>query len=127
VALALAALPLAAAEPDGAALFAETCAACHGPGGRGDGPLAGQLSTAPPDLTLFAYRNDGSYDMSRMVRIIDGTIGLSAHGGDMPMIGGRLTGAPATLTGPDGAAIRTSRPVLAIAEWLATQQREAPP
>ncbi len=37
----------------GAAFFAEHCAMCHGPGGRGDGSLvsSGQLQTAPPDFT----------------------------------------------------------------------------
>jgi len=55
----------AAAEPydassvvRGAALYAEDCAACHGAGGRGDGPAAASLSIRPADLTqahLFAH------------------------------------------------------------------------
>jgi mono/diheme cytochrome c family protein len=35
----------------GADLFAADCAACHGPGGRGDGPARAGLPTAPADLT----------------------------------------------------------------------------
>lgn len=35
----------------GSETYAENCAACHGSGGRGDGPLARTLPVAPPDLT----------------------------------------------------------------------------
>jgi mono/diheme cytochrome c family protein len=38
--------PLSAAE--GAAVYAEHCAACHGETGNGDGPMAAQLSGPPP-------------------------------------------------------------------------------
>jgi cytochrome c oxidase cbb3-type subunit 2 len=34
----------------GAALFASLCASCHGPGGRGRGPLAQRLAVPPADL-----------------------------------------------------------------------------
>lgn len=34
----------------GAELFAQQCAACHGPNGRGDGPAAKGLSTPPADF-----------------------------------------------------------------------------
>ena len=35
----------------GARAFARNCAACHGPDGKGDGPLARSLPIAPADLT----------------------------------------------------------------------------
>ncbi len=35
----------------GRALYATHCVACHGPGGRGDGPLARSLPVPPADLT----------------------------------------------------------------------------
>lgn len=35
----------------GAALFPQHCAACHGAGGAGDGPRAAQLTVPPADLT----------------------------------------------------------------------------
>jgi putative copper export protein/mono/diheme cytochrome c family protein len=35
----------------GAVLFAANCAACHGPVGRGDGPLTRSLAVPPADLT----------------------------------------------------------------------------
>ncbi|HEY2132136.1 MAG TPA: cytochrome c [Acetobacteraceae bacterium] len=36
---------------DGARLFAQNCASCHGADGRGDGPLAKRLDIPPADLT----------------------------------------------------------------------------
>jgi copper resistance protein D len=42
----------------GRTLYAENCALCHGAGGRGDGPAAGNLAVRPADLTaphLFAH------------------------------------------------------------------------
>ena len=35
----------------GAMLYPSNCAACHGPGGHGDGPLAASLPVPPADLT----------------------------------------------------------------------------
>lgn len=43
----------------GAPLYAQNCAECHGAGGRGDGPVAGKLPIRPADLTephLFAHK-----------------------------------------------------------------------
>jgi putative copper resistance protein D len=37
----------------GADLYAQRCAGCHGPRGRGDGPDAKNLQPPPPDLTAF--------------------------------------------------------------------------
>ena len=42
----------------GAALYAENCAQCHGLRGRGDGPLATSLTNRPPDLVLLALPPD---------------------------------------------------------------------
>ncbi len=43
-------------EGRGAALFGQLCGVCHGPTGRGDGPLAGRLSVRPPDFAHDAWR-----------------------------------------------------------------------
>ena len=37
--------------PSGANLFSENCAACHGNGGKGDGPNAKHVTPKPTDLT----------------------------------------------------------------------------
>src|SRR3990172_5950839 len=36
-------------------LFAQQCAACHGPTGKGDSPAAAALNPKPADLTNKAY------------------------------------------------------------------------
>ena len=42
-------------------MFAHYCAACHGPGGKGDGPAAPSFKKAPRDLTRLARDNGGKY------------------------------------------------------------------
>ena len=77
------------ADPDdlGARLFATHCATCHGTSGHGDGPLAGQLRQAPPDLTRFTTRNGGVFPSERVYRIVDGR-GVASHGSrEMPVWG----------------------------------------
>lgn len=106
----------------GATAYAEACAACHGAGGAGDGPMAAMLTVAVPDLTRLAARNGGSYDPVRVIQMVDGEQGLAAHGGPMPMFGGLLTGPTVAVDGPDGSAVSTSAPILAIARWLETRQ-----
>ncbi len=38
-------------------LFVQLCASCHGPTGRGDGPLAAKLTVKPPDFALKEWRH----------------------------------------------------------------------
>jgi putative copper resistance protein D len=48
----------AASVARGAVVYGSNCVACHGPGGRGDGPAAAGLPVRPADLTeahLFAH------------------------------------------------------------------------
>ena len=47
-------LPSAARVYDGAQLFRNHCATCHGATGRGDGPMSEVLRKPPADLTKFA-------------------------------------------------------------------------
>jgi mono/diheme cytochrome c family protein len=80
----------AAADPQegGGSIFKTYCASCHGPEANGDGPLAQQLRTAPPDLTRLAQRNKGRFDADKVHRIIDGRDPVKGHGGpDMPVWG----------------------------------------
>ena len=65
------------------------CAACHGDGGRGDGPVATALRTRPADLTLLARRNNGAFPRDRVRDFITGTARPpAAHGTtDMPVWG----------------------------------------
>jgi mono/diheme cytochrome c family protein len=74
-------------KDNGAVLFRDHCASCHGTSGRGNGPVAEVLRTAPPDLTQFTKRNGGMFPSERVARIIDGR-DVPAHGDrDMPVWG----------------------------------------
>lgn len=84
----------------GKELYERFCSACHGVGGRGDGPVAASLKVEVPDLTLIARRAGGSYPRDRIARIIDGRYIIAAHGSrTMPVWGEDLT--RAELGNPD--------------------------
>lgn len=95
VAVAAAALALGSIAPTGARaedagkqLFTRYCGACHGPGGEGDGILSGLLKVKPKDLTQIAKNNGGKFPTQRVMRFIDGTTDVRAHGNpDMPVWG----------------------------------------
>ena len=64
----------------GAELFDRFCASCHGAGARGNGPVAGSLNVAVPDLTLIATRY-GEFPTTLIRDVIDGRgIDKRAHG-----------------------------------------------
>jgi len=111
--------PLAAQDSDaGAALYRDLCAVCHGSDARGDGPMAGALSVAVPDLTALAA--GGDFPTLRVVRQIDGRDPLLAHGGDMPIFGGWFEGdgADVALAGPGGQPMLVSRPIADLVVFL---------
>ena len=73
---------------DGKDLFREYCAACHGADGKGGGPAASAMKTAPTDLTRIAAANRGSFPEERMMRILTGQESVAAHGSEaMPVWG----------------------------------------
>ena len=68
-------------------LYRMHCAACHGRAGQGDGPVAGELKTAPSDLTRLRDDAEGFAD-KRARRFIDGRDGVASHGSrEMPIWG----------------------------------------
>ncbi len=70
-------------------LFRAHCAACHGPDGKGSGPVAAALKAKPADLTLLAKRNGGQFPAERVQKFISGDDpSLLAHGSrEMPVWG----------------------------------------
>jgi mono/diheme cytochrome c family protein len=72
----------------GQELFQVFCAACHGPAGKGDGPVAGEMRTHVPDLTMLTRKSGGTYPITKVERAIDGDEILISHGTrDMPIYG----------------------------------------
>jgi len=69
-------------------MYVQYCASCHGKDGKGAGPAASALKIPPTDLTTLATRGKGTFPELRVVRIIEGTDELAAHGSmDMPTWG----------------------------------------
>lgn len=77
----------ATSAASGKEMFKAYCASCHGPTGKGDGPAAAALKTAPADLTALAKNNGGKYPAERVSSILRGQ-GVTAHGShEMPVWG----------------------------------------
>lgn len=70
-------------------LFRAHCAACHGPGGKGNGPVAAALKTKPADLTVLAKNNGGKFPYERVQKYILGDdASTTSHGSrEMPIWG----------------------------------------
>lgn len=72
--------------------YQTSCAVCHGVNARGDGPMAGQVSPKPADLTVLSKNNGGVFPYERVFKMIDGRGALAAHGsGQMPIWGDRYS------------------------------------
>jgi mono/diheme cytochrome c family protein len=102
---------------DGAQMFQSYCAACHGSGGRGDGPAVPALKKAPADLTTLSARNGGTFPAVKIGRYIEGSDEVAAHGTrEMPMWGSVFRS-----LGPDTgiAALRVAN----LTEYLKSIQR----
>ena len=75
-------------DVSGAATFNDYCTVCHGPAGKGDGPVAKSLVKPPTDLTQITKRNNGKYPDAAVKMHITGDTVVAAHGTrDMPIWG----------------------------------------
>jgi mono/diheme cytochrome c family protein len=106
----------------GQMLFKTFCASCHGTSARGDGPMAGLLRVAPPDLTRIAIRNGGAFPAERVYRIIDGRAAIGSHGTlEMP-VWGNVFASPAE----GGDAVSVATKIRDLVSYLeAIQERRA--
>jgi len=82
--------PAAIRPVDGAGIFRNYCAACHGLDGRGNGPVSKALKEEVSDLTRLSRRNGGAFPAVHVRNTI--MFGadelLSAHGSkEMPIWG----------------------------------------
>ena len=103
---------------EGAAAFEAHCAGCHGLEARGDGPMAALLRVQPADLTALSAGNGGVFPLARVIRRVDGTADMLAHGGPMPVFGVLLQGPSVAVLAPDGGEVVAAEAIANIAAWL---------
>ena len=75
---------------EGAAIFQDFCASCHGRDARGKGPVSGSLKRDVPDLTKLSKRNGGKFPAAyvRKTLMLGGEKPQPAHGSTtMPIWG----------------------------------------
>jgi mono/diheme cytochrome c family protein len=74
---------------DGAKIFQQHCATCHGSDGRGHGPASSALQEPLQDLTLISRTNGGEFPYQQVKEIIEGKRSpTAAHGSrEMPIWG----------------------------------------
>lgn len=73
---------------NGKQMYSNYCAPCHGVDGRGNGPVAGALTTQPGDLTALAKSHGGKYPGSHVVAVLQFGSDTRAHGSaQMPVWG----------------------------------------
>lgn len=82
-------IPSAVVE-DGHHAYLNLCGSCHGKSGKGDGPMAPELTNKPIDLTQIARQNKGKFPFWHVYQTVDGRNIPRAHGGpEMPVWGSR--------------------------------------
>lgn len=82
----------AAALTAGRDTFFQFCAPCHGPDGKGGGPVAMSLLAKPPDLTQVSKRYGGKFPLDTLEQMLTLVTRLqaSAHGSEQMPIWGRM-------------------------------------
>jgi mono/diheme cytochrome c family protein len=80
--------PAPTSAADGAEMYREYCAVCHGLDGKGMGPAMPALKKMPADLTELTAKNKGKFPELRVYGVLSGEVDLTAHGSrDMPVWG----------------------------------------
>jgi mono/diheme cytochrome c family protein len=104
--------------------YMNSCAACHGPHGKGDGPMAKELKTRPADLTVLQRKNGGEFPYYKVFATIDGRYIVPGHGNrDMPIWGRRFLEEGAKTLGPLGGEATAQERIHELTEYIASLQR----
>jgi len=108
----------------GQAEFLNSCAACHGASGEGDGPLVDQLVKRPADLTRLAEKNGGEFPYFKVFSTIDGRFVVPGHGErDMPVWGRQFLDEDAVTYGPNGGEMVTQERIHQLTGYIQTLQK----
>ena len=110
-------------EPvEGQIVYEQNCAICHGADGRGDGLIAGQMDSAPPDLTRITFRERDVFPRTRILSVIDGYTRKGPEE-DMPEFGLLLQGETVPVVLEDGTLSPVPRPLAALLTYLESIQQ----
>jgi len=105
--------------------YRNSCQACHGERGTGDGPFAKYLNVKPADLTQLAKKNDGNYPFLKVFQIIDGRSIVAGHGDKaMPIWGQRYTADAGDKYGPYGGETAVRARVLELVYYVQSLQQK---
>lgn len=121
--MALAGTATAQDAVEGAALFAQRCAVCHGSEATGNGPMAPVLLVQPKDLTQLAAAEGGVFPMLRVIQRIDGRDPLVSHGSDMPVWGALFEGDDTAMKLPSGQPMLMGRALADLVVFLQEIQK----
>ncbi|NDV01386.1 c-type cytochrome [Pseudoroseicyclus tamaricis] len=108
---------------DGAAFYAENCAACHGPAAMGNGPLAEGLPVQPANLTTLASGNGGTFPRNEVMSYIDGYLRGGHYADVMPEFGAGDLGPQIIVENEDGTGTPVPAALLAVTDYLESLQR----
>jgi mono/diheme cytochrome c family protein len=108
-------------EADGASLFLENCASCHGSDAKGDGVMSRDLAKAAPDLTTLSARNGGIFPRDAVMSTIDGLNRAPHFSAAMPEFGAAGMG-DTIIVEKDGIGTPVPADLLALTEFLESVQ-----
>lgn len=107
----------------GAEEYRISCAGCHGPDGRGNGPEARSLPRMPTDLTKLEERNDYAFPYLKVFQVIDGRTVVADHGTrEMPVWGRRYLDDIGESRGPYGGEAAVRERIEALVRYVQTLQ-----
>lgn len=105
---------------DGARLYRENCASCHGQTGAGDGPMVPHLGAPPSNLRTLSAMNNGVFPRMDVIRQIDGREMRAVHGStEMPVWGWQFSRRDNDMRDP---AKQTQARINALVDHLQTMQ-----
>lgn len=106
---------------DGRMAFVEDCAGCHGMDAKGGGSFGRDLITQPPDLTILAANNGGTFPRDYVMTTIDGLARRPHFSAAMPEFGAGDMG-DTVIVERDGLGTPVPERLLALTDYLETLQ-----
>ena len=110
----------------GKQLYQESCSACHGASGLGDGEFAQYLNVRPSNLTqLTMKQSDKKFPFLEVFMTVDGRTGVRGHGStEMPIWGAAFQRNIGDTAGPYGAELLIRARLVALVDYIESMQKQ---